>query len=246
MGAAGEVSVTTPAVGGSATGGSEPRAAVDPWAALVPEANRRMVLAAIEAFAAQGYHASTTRDIAARAGLSPAALYVHYPSKGALLAQISRVGHEAALALVEEALANGDGGPADPRDGLRAVVASFTAWHARHHRMARVVQYELAAVPRQDLTGIVMIRRKIEQLLEDLIAGGVAQGVMSAGVNRTPRALARGILSLGIDVARWYDPLGRDTPDHLGLLYADLAARMVGAVPSTAADPVRVSALDGQ
>jgi len=189
-----------------------------------------MVQAAIEAFAEQGYHATTTRDIAARAGLSPAALYVHYPSKAALLGQISRVGHEAALALVEEAAGAADD-PRGPVERLCAVASSFTAWHARHHRMARVIQYELGALLPQDRGAVVAVRRRIERVLEEIVAQGAAAGAMSTGGDETPRALSRAILSLGIDVARWYDPSRRESPEHLGRLYADLAARMVGAAP---------------
>jgi AcrR family transcriptional regulator len=198
--------------------------AIGPWAAVEPETSRRMLLGAIDAFAERGYHATTTRDIAARAGLSPAALYVHYPSKAALLAQISTVGHEAALALVERAVTRAD----EPVGALRAVVCDFVAWHAEHHLVARVVQYELAALPDTARAEVAALRRRIEGLVESLLAAGVAAGVM-----QTPdaRRVARAILSLGIDVARWYDPAGRDSPGQLGALYADLAARMVGAHP---------------
>jgi hypothetical protein len=36
-------------------------------------------------------------------------------------------------------------------------------------------------------------------------------------------------MSLCIDVARWYSPKGRRTPDEIGTLYADLVLRMVTA-----------------
>lgn len=35
------------------------------------------------------------------------------------------------------------------------------------------------------------------------------------------------VLSLCIDVARWFNPEGRRTPDEVGALYADLVLRMV-------------------
>lgn len=210
--------------GGEADGPVDVAWAPLPWADVEPEASRRMLLGAVEAFAAHGFHATTTRDIAARAGLSPAALYVHYPSKAALLAQISRSGHEAALALVEAAAARGG----DPPSRLHAVVADFTAWHALHHRVARVVQYELAALPPDARAHAVELRRRIERLVGGTIEDGVRQGLMTAA---EPLRVARAVLSLGIDVARWYDPGGRDTPAGIGALYAGLALRMVGAPP---------------
>lgn len=195
----------------------------DPWALVQPESSRRLLEAAVEAFATQGYHATTTRDIATRAGMSPAALYVHYPSKASLLGRISRVGHEAALALVRDSLEQGG---TDPVQRLRAVVARFTAWHAEHHRVARIVQYELGSLPDTDRQVALQHRREIESLLVAEITRGRADGVLDV---TEPRPVARAILSLGVDVARWYDPAGKDTPAAIGELYADLAARMLGA-----------------
>nr|WP_284287779.1 TetR/AcrR family transcriptional regulator [Angustibacter aerolatus] len=105
----------------------------------VPETQRRVLVAAIEAFAARGYHATTTRDLAVGAGLSPAGLYVHFASKQAVLARASLLGHEAAVRLVEQTLAGAGPGPAARVGDL---VRTFTAWHARHVLVARVVQYE--------------------------------------------------------------------------------------------------------
>lgn len=195
--------------------------ATNPWVDGVPQTSRRLIEAAIEAFAERGYHATTTRDIATRVGMSPAALYVHFPSKVALLAQISRLGHEAAADLVDRAIA----GAPDPVARLRAVASSFAAWHAEHHRVARIVQNELAALPDDDRQAVRQLRQRIERRVEDQLHEGVAAGVMR--VDDT-RAVARAVLSLTVDVARWYDPSGRDTPQAIGALYADLAARLVG------------------
>ena len=46
-----------------------------------PAGPRRILLAAATAFSERGFHATTTRDIAAQAGLSSAALYFYFPSK---------------------------------------------------------------------------------------------------------------------------------------------------------------------
>ena len=42
---------------------------------------RDLLSAAVRCFAANGYHGTTTRDVSQLVGLSPAALYVHFPSK---------------------------------------------------------------------------------------------------------------------------------------------------------------------
>lgn len=210
----------------------------DPWAQVEPEASRRMILGAIEAFAERGFHATTTRDIASRAGLSPAALYVHYPSKAALLGQISRVGHEAAAELVEAAASRE---LPDTVAALRSVVLEFTAWHARNHRVARVVQYELAALPHDERHRAVALRRRIESVVEGLIRQGSADGVMDVRPAQA-RGVTRALLSLSIDVARWFDPAGKDSPRSVGVLHADLAVRMVGATEATRGPRVAAAA----
>jgi AcrR family transcriptional regulator len=194
----------------------------EPIDAPVPESSRRMMEAAVDAFADRGYHATTTRDIATRVGLSPAALYVHFPSKQALLTEISRHGHEAALELVNTSMI----GIEDALGRLRAVIHAFAAWHAEHHQVARVVQAELSALADEDRRTVIALRQKIERQVEEQLRNGVQAGQME--VDDT-RAVTRALLSLCVDVSRWYDPKGTETPEGIGLLYADLATRMVRA-----------------
>src|SRR4051812_14086446 len=48
------------------------------WAHIEPASSRLLLLSALDAFLARGFHAATTREIAERAGMSPAAVYVHW------------------------------------------------------------------------------------------------------------------------------------------------------------------------
>lgn len=180
------------------------------------------MLAAVESFASRGYHATTTRDIAGAAGMSPAALYVHFSSKAALLFAISESGHRQTLTLVEAAAGRDEG----PREKIRAIVEDFVAWHARQHTVALVVQYELHALPEKEYAVVVDLRRRIEHTVRGVIAEGVGQGVFTVGDVRTA---ARAVLSLGIDVARWYTDRTSRTPGALGRDYAELVLRMLGA-----------------
>jgi AcrR family transcriptional regulator len=182
----------------------------------------RLLEAAVTAFAEKGFHGTTTRDIAAAAGMSPAALYVHHKSKEELLHLISREGHEDVLRLVREAIAATD----DPVDTLRRVVREFAAHHARGHVRARVVNYELPALAPTHLAEIRALRRQIEDQIRRLVARGVETGEFEV---RDPRIAAAALLSLGIDLARWYRDGGRWTPDEIGEEYAAIALRIVSA-----------------
>ncbi|GGV47950.1 TetR family transcriptional regulator [Streptomyces longisporoflavus] len=193
-----------------------------PWGEVTPDAARRLLIAAVEAFAERGYHATTTRDIAGRAGMSPAALYIHYKTKEELLHRISRIGHDKALRVLRTA-ANGPGSAAER---LADAVRSFVRWHADHHTTARVVQYELDALGEEHRTEIIALRRQSDATVRDMINEGVRAGEFDVpDVPGTTLA----VLSLCIDVARWFNVAGQRTPDEVGALYADLVLRMVGA-----------------
>ncbi|WP_455358099.1 TetR/AcrR family transcriptional regulator [Streptomyces sp. SYSU K21746] len=199
------------------TGGEE-----SPWAEVGPEAARRLLVAAVEAFAERGYHATTTRDIAGRAGMSPAALYIHYKTKEELLHRISRIGHDKALEILESA-ADGEG---TPTERLDHAVRSFVRWHAGRHMTARVVQYELDALGPEHRTEIVALRRRSDAAVRRILNEGVQAGEFE--VPDVPGTTVA-VLSLCIDVARWFNVEGRRTPDEVGALYADLVFRMVQA-----------------
>ncbi|MGW3010483.1 TetR/AcrR family transcriptional regulator [Streptomyces sp. NPDC001219] len=192
------------------------------WAGVTPDAARRLVSAAVEAFAERGYHATTTRDIAGRAGMSPAALYIHYKTKEELLYRISGIGHEKALRIMGAAAEAGG----SAADRLRDAVRTFARWHAEHHTTARVIQYELQALSPEHYSEIAGLRRRTDRLLRQIIQDGADSGEFRADdVPGTTLA----VLSLCVDVARWFTSDGPRTPDEVGTLYADLVLRMVGA-----------------
>ncbi|MEJ8634011.1 MULTISPECIES: TetR/AcrR family transcriptional regulator [Streptomyces] len=193
-----------------------------PWGEVAPEAARKLLVAAVEAFAERGYHATTTRDIAGRAGMSPAALYIHYKTKEELLHRISRIGHDRALEVLSAASARGT----TPGERLAAAVSSFVRWHAGRHNTARVVQYELDALSEEHRTEIVELRRRSDAVVREILHDGVAAGEFDVpDVPGTTLA----VLSLCIDVARWFNTGGTRTPEEVGDLYADLVLRMVSA-----------------
>ena len=187
-----------------------------------PDARTRLVEAAVAAFAAKGFHGTTTRDIASAAGMSPAALYVHHRSKEDLLHQISRAGHDRTLALVRAGVANSE----DPTEQLLSVVHAFVVHHAQGHTGARVVNYELSALSPEHLVEIAAIRRAIEQEMRDVVERGVARGEFHTP---DPHMTALALLSLGIDVARWYRDEGQWEPEDIAEHYCELALRIVGA-----------------
>jgi AcrR family transcriptional regulator len=186
-----------------------------------PDARTRLARAAIDAFATRGFHGTTTRDISTTAGMSPAALYVHHRSKEELLFELARAGHERVLELVQASVARSD----HPVTQLGDLVEDFVRDHAVAHTGARVINYELAALSEEHRAEVVEIRHRIDLVVRDVVERGVAAGVFSSP---DPRMTALAVLSLGIDVARWYRDEGRWTPDQVAAHYRLLALRMLG------------------
>lgn len=186
----------------------------------IAPARERLLAAAVESFAEKGFTATTTRDIAARAGMSPAAVYVHHDTKESLLHTVSLDGHRAALRVVQEAAAAGE----DPVERLRTLVREFSAWHASNSRVGRIVQYEFDALTPEHRDEIAALRRDIERQARTVLEDGVAAGLFA--VEDVP-GTARAILSLSIDLVRWFSPDGAQSPEDIARLHADLALRMV-------------------
>jgi hypothetical protein len=87
------------------------------------------------------------------------------------------------------------------------------------------VQYELDSLGPEARKEILALRRQCDAEVRAVIEEGVAAGEFDVlDVKGTTLA----VLSLCIDVARWFNVEGPWTPDEVGALYADLVLRMVG------------------
>ncbi|MFC9517516.1 TetR/AcrR family transcriptional regulator [Nocardiaceae bacterium NPDC056970] len=186
------------------------------------EAEQRLLDAARDAFAAKGYHGTSTREIAAGAGMSPAAMYIHFRSKQDVLARLSIEGHISALAHLTAAVES----PGSPTKRLRAAVYAFAYWHAENTTTARVVQYELSHLDPDSRAQVVRLRHDIVSTVRTIVADGARRGEFAvADVETTTLA----VLSLCIDTARWYPSRELDTPEAVGASLAAMTERMVGA-----------------
>ncbi|WP_437507082.1 TetR/AcrR family transcriptional regulator [Sorangium sp. So ce1099] len=109
------------------------------------EAQKKIVEAAVAAFAEQGFHGTATRDIARRAGVAEATIFKYFPSKRDLLLGVLGPAIEQ---LVGPALARS----MDPLFSvaypsfeafLRALLAERIAFVRAHPRLLRILAQEL-------------------------------------------------------------------------------------------------------
>src|SRR4051794_10419170 len=204
-------------------GFSDVAGSLDP---TLPPIVRTLILAGLACFADKGYNATTTRDIAVRAGLSPAGMYVHFPSKADLLARVVGIANERLLSLLHEAV---EGQTSSP-DRMRAIVATFVSMLARNHAAGLVANYEYRHLPDELRAPIDAQRMAFRRLVRETIQKGIDDGSFDAPDADTA---ARALISMCIDVSRWHTEEEAGDPDVLGASYGDLAIRLVGCAPAT-------------
>lgn len=192
---------------------------------------KRLFEAGVDTMARRGYHGTTTRDITAHANVSPAALYVHFPSKEHLLFAISRFGHGLAAEAVQRARKQ----PGSPADRLTAVVAELATLHAEQYKVVRVAQYDLAALRKEHLAEIRQLRRSVMSGVRATIQEGVTEGIFCC--DDVPGA-ALAIVSMCIDIARWFNPAGSRSAREVSTAFAGLALRMVSSQPAATTEGI--------
>ncbi|MEO6954961.1 MAG: TetR/AcrR family transcriptional regulator [Polyangia bacterium] len=188
------------------------------------DARARLLDAAVEAFSKHGFHGTTTRAISTGAGMSPAAMYVHYASKQQLLFDIVKEGHEAVI----ERLLEGARSAEHPREQFVAAVRGFVKWQLDSHTRARVITYELEALEPEHLRRIVRLRRRGELVVRQLVVAGVKARSFDT---ESPHLATLAVMSLVIDLARWYREGKSWTRDEVLDHYTTCALRLVGAKP---------------
>lgn len=148
---------------------------------------------AIGLMAEHGYDGTSTRDIAAAAGVSVAALYYHFPSKLDLLREFLQEAHEVVRGRLARALDDAD---ADPRARLDVAVSTLI-WSNLHDDWARqaaqVAWREHGRLDEPDRQVIAKTIGRMLDLLESVITEGVAAGTFRTA---EPREVARAVLTL--------------------------------------------------
>jgi AcrR family transcriptional regulator len=182
----------------------------------------RILDAALQAFFEHGYHGTTTRDLARRAGLSVPGVYHYYPSKQDILFDLMNVIIDELLDRSRQALATAAG---DPRSQFDVLVESLLRFHMHRRIGATVSTAELRSLEPENRERYVAKRDEQQRMLDRVILDGVRDGTFSTPY---PKDASRAIASLCVGVASWYRPDGSLPVDALLERYLTIARSIVG------------------
>ena len=170
------------------------------------DGNRRSELlnAAAQLFRRQGFAATTTRDIAAAAGMQSGSPFYHFKSKDALLYAVMEEGMHSALARQAAAIEASvkDGKANTPQAQRRSLVsAHFDVLHGPGSDFIPVMLYEHRSLLARQRAALAQLQVQYESAWTPVLEALHASGQLRAPV-KLARLLILGALSWSV---QWFD-----------------------------------------
>ncbi len=189
------------------------------------EARRSEVIAtAAKLFAQRGYDATSMSELTVATGLAAGGLYHYIEGKDDLLIAICDELLEPLLARAREIVAT----EAPPVEQLRELVAAWVAHVVAHRHHMLVFTQERQAIERQRRWRHVRSQRKaFEQILDEVLARGEADGSMAFADRRLSLLALLGMVNY---TPQWVRPGGRLSPTEIAEGYCEIV--LADAPPS--------------
>ncbi|AEW97991.1 TetR-family transcriptional regulator [Streptantibioticus cattleyicolor NRRL 8057 = DSM 46488] len=182
-----------------------------------PRRRGELLAVAAEVFAAQGYDATTVREIADAAGLLAGSLYYHFDSKESMLDEILSTFLGELWAGYDAVLAAGLG----PRETIEALVTESFREIDRHRAAVAIYQKESRRLTDQPRFGYLAdSQRRFEQAWLGTLERGVTAGVFRADLD--VRLTYRFVRDTVWVAASWYRPGGQHSPEEIARQYLSM------------------------
>lgn len=136
------------------------------------ETRERILVEASRLFAVQGYHGTTTREIAAEVGISQPSLFFHFPSKKAIVEELCRLDLVPAVERLEKMLV-GAGSPAAKL--YATVVGELRCILGSPYDLRAHLGYEVLNDP--DLASYRELANRFDELIRLVIGAGQEGGL---------------------------------------------------------------------
>ena len=186
----------------------------------------RLLVAALELFARNGFDASTMRDLAQFAGIKAPAIYNHFKSKEALLG-------EALLWAMDDFNENVLGpseGAADTSIKLAGILERHIRYQLENPVIARAFDI-LTAHELLERVGEISFQQGVRDRLKHYareVTKCVSNLFECTQDPKDHRIVANAIITMYDQVGRWYTPTSKEADDHLVATYWALTNRMLG------------------
>lgn len=202
----------------------QPNVRYETQAPAAPPHRREQILkAAVDLFAAKGYHATSMQDIAEALGIQRGSLYHHIESKEDLLFEIMKSGITKMIEPVQAVVSS----PLQAGEKLdRFIEAHFDTLTSLGS--VRVLFRELRSLPPARRQKIIAHRDHYEGLLRRIITEGVASGQF-----RPVDPKFAGLMVLGVCnwACLWYSPSGPLSRPEIARVFTNLLLHGLEASP---------------
>jgi AcrR family transcriptional regulator len=184
-------------------------------------------------FAERGFAETSMSDLTAATGLAAGGLYHYIESKDQLLISVCDELLDPLLTRAREIVAEG----APPAEQLRALLHAWLLHIAGHRDHMLVFAQERQTIEREPQWRRVRARRKaFEQLLDDVLARGEADGTMHFDDRGFVLLTLLGMVNY---TPQWMSPRGRLSPEQIADGYCDLILRAASLPSSSTPAPSR-------
>ncbi len=185
--------------------------------------------ASLKLFFEQGFRGTSVREITLACGVTPGALYNHFPSKEDVLENLIRAttseGHEYIQGEVERA-------PQDPVSRLYAAARSSTLWNTRHRAAVLVATFEYIHLPEDGRARVVAKRRELRVWMEKIIQEGVDAGLLTppeTGGRNKIKLVATAIANIALRASDVFGPTHTLSEERIADFHAELVLNMLQA-----------------
>jgi AcrR family transcriptional regulator len=171
------------------------------------ETQQKIIAAATELFARQGYHATGVAELGRAVGLGAGALYHHIGSKEELLLTIVRAHLEDVHTVGARLLAQ----EGSATDKLRELARDHMRLVAFRRTELLVMLREVDALTGTRRDDMLRLRDAVEQIWNEVVRRGIASGELR-GLDPLFVKVVLGAINYSL---LWYSPDGPDTPEQL-------------------------------
>jgi AcrR family transcriptional regulator len=191
-------------------------------AELAPGARTRVLDAAVDLFARQGYDGTSVAEVIAQAGVAKGGFYHHFASKEALLYEVYGDLITRQLEAMDAILAQ----HLDPAQTLRALITDLVESTAASAQRALVFWRELNRLGDERTTEYRRARRRYHDTVAKLVRDAQVAGVFAEVAS--PETVTFTIFGVINELPLWYRPQGRKRPVQIAAELADFVLAGLG------------------